>query len=361
MPGSDVRQHNRIDLDQKEIEAALKASPANFRLAMKHYTVGGNSLKGDPTPAPPASGTVNQGHSRLEHSDEKQQCSCAQAEPDHPFTIDCNNAAAIRAATTTLETTCTANNAGYEWGGAFATPDNAYKWVAQAKGGAYVDPSMKLVVFDVHAADKEHLLELAETAKSLIAGTCTAVNTQGTIPAPTEAGACYTLTFPADAATDFHATIATTGVANVAFFAEHVPTEFERDMHYFMSADLATNIEPAAETDPEEYNCRLSLSTGTYLPTYLPTCQPIYTYRPIYLLSTYESTHLSAHPSAGFTRTPTRSRSARKRSSSSSRTTTTALTTPSRPTRRSSSTIGRASATDAASSVGTILLSTLAQ
>ena len=293
------------------------------------------------------------GHRRLEHShDEKEKCSCAQAEPDHPFTINCDNAQAIRDATTTLESTCKVNNAGYEWGGAFATPANAYKWVAQAAsedGTEYADPSMKLVVFDVHAADKEHLLELAETAKTLIAGTCTAVNTQGTIPAPTEAGACYTLTFPADAATDFDATITTTGVANVAFFAEHVPTEFERDTHYFMSTDLATDIEPAAETDPEEYNCRLSLST-IYPPTYLP----------IYLLSTYESTHLSAHPSAGSSRTPPRSRSARKRSSSSSRTTTTAPMTPSRATRRSSSTSGRASATGAPSCASTTPPSTLA-
>ena len=192
-----------------------------------------------------------------DHGGVKEKCSCAQAEPDHPFTIDCDNAAAIRTATTTLETTCKANNAGYEWGGAFATPANAYKWVAQAKkegGTEYADPSMKLVVFDVHAADKEHLLELAETAKTLIAGTCTVVNTQGNIPKPTEAGACYTLTFPTTnpSTNDFHATVDTTGVANVAFFGEHGPTEFERDTHYFMSTDLATDIEPAAQTDAEE-------------------------------------------------------------------------------------------------------------
>ena len=126
-------------------------------------------------------------------------------------------------------------HAGYEWGGAFATPANAYKWVAQAKDGEYSDPAMKLVVFHVHAADKEHLLGMAETAKTLIAGACTVVNAQGTIPAPTEAGACYTLTFPTDPAIDFHATVTTTGVANVAFFTQHAPTEFERDTHYFMS------------------------------------------------------------------------------------------------------------------------------
>ena len=46
---------------------------------------------------------------------------------------DCDDPAAIRAAAVTLESTCQANNAGYEWGGSFAIPDNEYKWVAQAR------------------------------------------------------------------------------------------------------------------------------------------------------------------------------------------------------------------------------------
>ena len=90
-----------------------------------------------------------------------------------------------------------------------------------------------------------------------MAGACpTNVNSQGSIPKPTADGACYTLTFPTNAATDFHATVDTTGVANVVFFAEHVPTKFERDTHYFMSMDLALDIEPGAQTDPDEYNCK---------------------------------------------------------------------------------------------------------
>jgi len=48
VPGSDVTQHNRIDLDQKEIEAALKASPVDFTLAKTRYTVGGNSKTAAP-------------------------------------------------------------------------------------------------------------------------------------------------------------------------------------------------------------------------------------------------------------------------------------------------------------------------
>ena len=42
MPGSNVAAHNKIDLDQKAMEAALKTK--NYTLAKQSYTVGGNSL-----------------------------------------------------------------------------------------------------------------------------------------------------------------------------------------------------------------------------------------------------------------------------------------------------------------------------
>ena len=41
VPGSDVTQHNQIDLDQKGIEAALKAEPAGFGAAKTVYESGG--------------------------------------------------------------------------------------------------------------------------------------------------------------------------------------------------------------------------------------------------------------------------------------------------------------------------------
>ena len=56
----------------------------------------------------------------------QQQCACTQHEPANPFTIDCSDAATIRAATTTLETTCTTANTAYEWGGIFST--RACEW-----------------------------------------------------------------------------------------------------------------------------------------------------------------------------------------------------------------------------------------
>ena len=40
-PGTDVVQHNQIDLDQQEIEAELKESPADFAAAKTVYEGGG--------------------------------------------------------------------------------------------------------------------------------------------------------------------------------------------------------------------------------------------------------------------------------------------------------------------------------
>lgn len=194
------------------------------------------------------------------HSSAEQKCSCAQYEPDAPFTIDCDAPGPIRQATATLDSTCKAVNGEYEWGGIFATPLNAYEWKAQAVGGAYADASMKLVLFSTTGATKADLIANAAAARTLMAGTCTDVNTGGSIPAPTSTGACYKLMFPA-ANVDFTATVDATNVANIAAFAEHVPTEFERDTHYFLDT-AGTDIEPAAETDAEEYNGREYTANG---------------------------------------------------------------------------------------------------
>jgi len=51
VPGSDVYQHNKIDLDQKAMEAALKPDK-NFTLANDWYSNGGNSWSNDTYRAP---------------------------------------------------------------------------------------------------------------------------------------------------------------------------------------------------------------------------------------------------------------------------------------------------------------------
>ena len=105
----------------------------------------------------------------LAHSHGRALCGCEKDEPDHPFTIDCTNAQAIRDATLVLESdTCEIPGPNaFEWGGTFDTPDDSYKWVAQAVDGAYADPSMKLVIFSVDATDASDVMAKNTAAASI--------------------------------------------------------------------------------------------------------------------------------------------------------------------------------------------------
>merc|ERR1740127_22000 len=238
------------------------------------------SLGAPPTPRRLA----DDGH-ELAHGHAKALCACEAAEEDHPFTIDCSAVSVVRDATKTLESsTCDEGRTDtFEWGGSFATPDASYKWVSQAVDGAFADPAMDMVIFAMTATDTQSLFDKRAEANTLLAGTCTVVNAGGSIPAPTAAGACYKLTFPADpgsgadastlSGSDFIATIAASGVDNMAFFTAHMPTEFERDIHYLMEAvadaDLGaaatTPNEPIAQTDQF---CKIQAETSG-----LKTCQ----------------------------------------------------------------------------------------
>ena len=203
-----------------------------------------------------------------DHGHETQACSCAQFEPDHPFTIDCSAVSVINAAAALLESdTCMEPRSDtFEWGGAFETPADAYTWVSEAatadasaaSGYAYADAEMMLVAFATDEADVTHLFEKAAEANTLMAGSCTEVNMDSGTPSitPTTTGACVTIKFPDSSASlvDFHMTVNTAGIGHVTFFTAHMPTEFERDTHCFMSTDLATDIEP--ESENKEY-CKI--------------------------------------------------------------------------------------------------------
>ena len=119
---------------------------------------------------------------------------------------------------------------------------------------AYADATMKIAVYKLADNLKATLDALKDNADTLMAGACTAITAScppatascfaPTAMVPTVAGACYDITFPADATKDFHGKIDTTGITNLGIFTQHVPTEFERDTHYLVSMDLATDIEP---------------------------------------------------------------------------------------------------------------------
>ena len=139
----------------------------------------------------------------------------------------------------------------YEWAGVFQTPQNTYTWIAEKATGdaapyTYADETMDIVLLSVTAATRASL-HAAEVKgnNSFSANACVPLNSGGTI-IPGE-NKCYTLTF-SDTNQRSTFTIDASNAPNLAIFAQHVPTEFERDYHYLQQgAFAATNpvdVEP---------------------------------------------------------------------------------------------------------------------
>jgi hypothetical protein len=134
---------------------------------------------------------------------------------------------------------------GIEWRGIFATPGTTYQWKAQKVGGAYADATMKIVALPVTAADTTTLTASVTKGTTAFATDCEDL-TQGQTIKPAE-GKCFKLMFDSTACETNFVVDASTA-ANVAFFTEHGPTEFEHDAHYFKD-DSGVDIEPGAQ-DP---------------------------------------------------------------------------------------------------------------
>merc|ERR1719326_1126090 len=75
-------------------------------------------------------------------------------------------------------------------------------------------------------------------------GTCADLKTGETMT-PTKDGVCYNLVVD-DTKDDTTYTIATDGIKGISFYAQHVPTEFERDRHYLYDTK-DKDIEPVAQ------------------------------------------------------------------------------------------------------------------
>jgi len=139
-------------------------------------------------------------------------------------------------------------SAAYEWAGIFEVPENNYMWTAQKVSGSYADPAMKLAILPAPNATKEALDALAQEGAHALGETCVDVNSGGAlIP---QMDACYRLVFDEHLWQSLY-TVNTTGVGSVAFFAEHVPTEFESTAHY-LKDKVGEDIEPVAELPEEE-------------------------------------------------------------------------------------------------------------
>tara|TARA_B100002052_G_scaffold143538_1_gene131347 strand:+ start:98 stop:1828 length:1731 start_codon:yes stop_codon:yes gene_type:complete len=133
----------------------------------------------------------------------------------------------------------------FEWAGVFEIADSSHTWTMQKVDGAYADPSMRLVLIPTDAATEEAMEAAEEGVGEMIEGdSCTVIEDGETMTPIAAEGSCFELHVGVGDDSTF--TIDTTGVSALAAYAQHVPTEFERDAHYL--ADSAGNdIEPVAQ------------------------------------------------------------------------------------------------------------------
>lgn len=135
----------------------------------------------------------------------------------------------------------------FEWAGIFKTPEDYYMWTAQKVNNGtvtkYADETMKFAALPASDATEAALDALESAGETALGGTCTNVAVGGTItPA---ANTCFLMTFNQNLWQSLY-TINAAGVSNIAFFAQHVPTEFENTAHY-LKDDHGDDIEPEAE------------------------------------------------------------------------------------------------------------------
>jgi zinc transporter ZupT len=134
----------------------------------------------------------------------------------------------------------------FEWAGIFETPENEYVWQAQKVADAYADATMKMVIYGESAAGHDELEARESIGDAAIGGNCLTIKTRDSVLTP--GSGCVNLEF----SNSWHTTpfkINTTGIAAVSIFAEHIPTEFERDAHYLK--DLNGNDVEAKASLPE--------------------------------------------------------------------------------------------------------------
>merc|ERR1711937_1077595 len=103
-------------------------------------------------------------------------------------------------------------------------------WGAQKVGGKYADPTMTLAAIPVSGATAEALAGASGQGTQSLSLGCEAVSSGGTIT-PAE-NKCFKLVFDPSAAQSLF-TINAKNAAAIAFFAQHLPTEFENTDHYF--------------------------------------------------------------------------------------------------------------------------------
>jgi zinc transporter ZupT len=150
--------------------------------------------------------------------------------------------------------------ASFEWAGIFETPNNVYKWGAEKVDGAYVDPGMQIVLLGASDDEEETLHNLEAAAETAFGAGCTNRVAGETL---TPGGGCYQLQFDTTNHLSIY-NIDASSASHIAFFAEHYPTEFERNSHYLKDV-AGEDIEPHHEL-PEEEHSESAASTETEKP-----------------------------------------------------------------------------------------------
>jgi len=135
------------------------------------------------------------------------------------------------------------DHGAFEWSGIFEVPDDLYMWTAQKVDGNYADATMKIVVLPASAATEAALEALEDSAAHALEHDCVEVDTDGTLTP--DAHECYDLHFDQNMWQSIYR-IDTSQTDHVAFFTQHVPTEFENTAHYLKDS-TGEDIEPAAE------------------------------------------------------------------------------------------------------------------
>ena len=133
---------------------------------------------------------------------------------------------------------------GFEWAGVFEMDDSTHTWSMQKVDGDYADPTMWLVLIPTDTPTESTMHALESDVDALVDAGCTVVEDGESMSSIASEGSCFEL--HVGTGDDSTYTIDTAGITGMAMYAQHVPTEFERDQHYLKDS-AGTDIEPVAQ------------------------------------------------------------------------------------------------------------------
>ena len=133
---------------------------------------------------------------------------------------------------------------GFEWAGVFEMNDSTHTWSMQKVDGDYADPTMWLVLIPTDTPTESTKHELESGVDALVDAGWTVGEDGESMSSIAAEGTCFELRVGTGDDSTF--TIDTAGITGMAMYAQHVPTEFERDQHYLKDS-AGTDIEPVAQ------------------------------------------------------------------------------------------------------------------